>query len=204
MDAFCCNRPSKRQSTVTRLKAGLQKLIAAYLAASLVLAGVVGLSPALHALLEHGGKGAPHVHGRFESAHKNSATHRHADGEEHSHGPSEISRASDNNHAAGIFVHSPDAFPGADVLVARLWQRVQGWLVQQEPSPASSDAGGEHHHDSLASSLTGGLVDYADPAVSCDSEPAAVVLRSSPSSDRVHAFDWEARFAPRGPPVVQG
>lgn len=204
MDAFNCNRPPKRQPAFTRLKPGLRQFIAAYLAACLVLAGVAGLSPALHTLIEHGGKGAPHVHGQLDSAHANPASHRHADGKEHSHAHSENSPASGNVHAARIFAHSSGAFPGADALAARLWQRVQDWLAQQESSPASSDAGGEHHHDSLASLLTGGLIDQADPAVSCDSEPAAAVLRCSPSSDRIHAFDWEARFAPRGPPAVQG
>lgn len=204
MDAFDCNHPSKRQSPLTRLKLGLRQLIAAYLAACLVLAGVVGLSPALHTLIEHGGEGALHVHGRFDSTPASSAPHRHADSEEHFHAHPEIPRASGNARAAGIFVHSPDAFPGADVLVARLWQRVSDWLAQQESSPVSSDGGGAHHHDSLASSLTGGLVDQADPVVCCDSGPDTVSLSSSPSSDRVHALDADVQFAPRGPPAVQG
>lgn len=199
-----CNRSALRHSVVAPLKSGFRQFIAAYLAVCLVLAGAVGLSPALHTLVEHGGKGTPHVHGRFDCAHAQPASHRHADGEVHSHVPSEIPTGSGSNRGARIFVHSSGAFPGADVLVARLWQRVQDWLAQQNSSPASPDAGGEHHHDSLASSLAGGLIDQADPVVCCDSEPNAVALLCSPSSDRVHAFDRENRFSPRGPPVIPG
>lgn len=204
MDACDCNPSSKRHSVSRRVKLGLRQFIAAYLAACLMLAGAVGLSPALHTLVEHGGRGNAHVHGRFDFDPAHSSSHRHADGEEHSHAPTEIPTGSGDGRSARIFVHSPDAFPGADVLVVRLWQRVQDWLAQQESPPASPDAGGEHHHDSLASSLAGGLIDQADPVVCCDSEPNSVTLRDSPSSDRVHAFDRENRFSPRGPPVTPG
>lgn len=199
-----CNRSVLRHSVLARLKSGLRQFIAAYLAACLVLAGAVGLSPALHTLVEHGGKGALHVHGRFDFAHAHAASHRHAGGEEHAHLLPEASPGSGSKRAARILVHSSDAFPGADVLVARLWQRIQDWLAHPESTPASRDAGGEHHHDSLISSLTGGLVDQADPVVACHSSSGQVSLRSIPSSDRVCTFAADVQFAPRGPPVIQG
>lgn len=187
------------------MKLGLRQFIAAYIAACLLLAGVAGLSPELHNLIEHGGKGSPHVHGWIDSPQPTAASHRHADGEEHFHAPTDAAPASGDGTSSRLFVHSSDAFPGADVLVARFWQRLQDWLSQQESTPAAPDAGNEHHHDSLASSLTGGLVDQSDPVVSFEILVLVTVsLRFSPSADRVHPFDLEPRFAPRGPPAQQG
>lgn len=199
-----CNRSPERYAAFNPLNLGLRQSIAAYLAACLVLAGAIGLSPALHTLVEHGGTGAPHIHGRLDFAHAQAMPHRHGGDEEHTHVPSEIPLASSSDRAVKIFAHSADAFPGADVLVARLWERLQEWLAQRDSSEPQSEQNGGHHHDSLASLLAAGLIELSESLVPCLAEPPAATLRFSPSSDRVPAFDWQAQSAPRGPPTLPG
>ena len=64
----------------------LSQIISAYVALCLAMAGLVGLSPALHQWIEHGGQGTPHLHshGIANSEFPDFRNyHRHTDGSSH-------------------------------------------------------------------------------------------------------------------------
>ena len=191
----------KRHAAFIRMMNGIRQLVSLYLVLCLVLAGAVGLSPSLHRLIEHGGRGGEHVHGHL-NLHSSAATHHHDAASEHSYPPAPTTSVS----ASHLLVHAEETFPSTDVLLARLWHNLQR-LFSAEESAGSHESKSEdtdHHHDSLAGLLAGGLIDHVD--LSVDSIPAA------PQTDvgvptlvsRFPSFDWNAQATTRGPPSCQG
>lgn len=173
-----------------------RQLLAAYLAVCLALAGLVGISPALHVLVEHGGNGPSHVH-RAElqqSARKTSGTlHEHGEsGHTHSHPPA----PEPDTH---LFVHSSGALPRVDVLASTFWHHVHEWLRHRD-SASSQQSAGDHHHDSLASLLVSGLIDGASTDVDSVVYLHAREFCVAPLVTIPRGCDWDAQSAPRGPP----
>ena len=189
------------------LKLGIKNFVTAYLLLCLAFAGAVGLSPLLHQWVEHAGEGSPHVHGPRGHFHHPSAsassreTQREHDDHSHPH-----------RHSQGVvvrterlFVHSEGSFPEVDVLVVRAWQSLWALLANGDSSESNERSSeGEHHHESLAASLTSGLIDSAEPLVEFVPPQTQSSARASVLFSRVVAFDWNSVTAPRGPPLLHG
>jgi len=201
MDSCDCISRRRQRDAVIPVRSGIRQLVSLYLALCLVLAGAVGLSPSLHRLIEHGGKGGAHVHGRQEF--QSSATAHHHDANYgHSHPPA-LSTSIRSGH---LLVHAENAFPSTDVLLARLWHSLQRLFDAEEFSHdhKSNHKDTSHHHDSLASLLAGGLINHVD--LSADPLPSAPLtdVRVPSLVSRLSSFDWNAQATTRGPPSCQG
>jgi hypothetical protein len=181
------------------MKRPLQLLMALCLAGSLLLGGFAGLSPLLHVWLEHGGHGLAHVH----------------------HGPATATARSVEN-SAPVTSPSPSArhlriairpaaerahrFQLPSVSFAKLWHR---WLQEPgahgeapEDSAPRPDPG--HHHDSLAQTLAGGLLDVA----SAEHAVPGVALREfqlpAAAHDILRSGVFDPHSSERGPPAFPG
>lgn len=201
MDFCDCILLRRRHDAVIRVMTGIRQLVSLYLALCLVLAGAVGLSPSLHRLIEHGGKGGAHVHGRQE-LHSSTAPHHHNEAPAHSHPPALTTSVG----AGHLLVHAESAFPSTDVLLARLWHGLQH-LFDAERYFHDHESNGEdadHHHDSLAGLLAGGLIDHVDPSADSLVSAPLTDVQVLPLISRLPFFDWNAQATTRGPPSCQG
>jgi len=202
-----CHRRTAWQGVGETLKLGIRNFVAAYLILCLAFAGAVGLSPWLHHWVEHAGEGSAHVHGPRGHSHYPSAaaSSRETQGEHLDHPHAHPHSLENVVRTARLFVHSEGAFPAVDVLVVRAWQSFRALVANGDSSKSNERSGeGGHHHESLAASLTSGLIDTAEPLVEFlppqrQSSASASVLIS-----RVVAFDWNSVAAPRGPPLLHG
>lgn len=198
-----CNRARNWQSQSVRVKTGLRQIIAAYLVACLVLAAMAGVSPSLHVLLEHGGLGKGHVHGRKANplpAHASASVPAEAHAHEHSHPHGPVVLPTKNN----VFVHQRGTLPPVDEVAVLIWNLVRGWLEQPNPAPASPDPASAHHHDSLASLLAEGLVEHPAPVSVCAATPGGFCYRLPSWVTRIVALDRDPHSSPRAPPVSPG
>ncbi|MBN8249031.1 MAG: hypothetical protein J0L84_16505 [Verrucomicrobia bacterium] len=158
-----------------------------YLSACLMVAGLVGGSPWLHRVLEHGASDgtSPHVHGRggrslarddFFAAFQSTAlavTHGHA----HSHAPDHV---------------HPDARQGTSDTAAG---------HERGTIPDSSG----HSHHGLPGLLAAGLVDLAGPAATAlGAVLACVLLRSLPVVCWTEVLALDRNQAARPPPRWMG
>jgi hypothetical protein len=198
-----CNRTWRWQPLRVRVKAGLRQIIAAYLAACLVLAGMVGLSPSLHVLLEHGGDGPAHVHGRKAQVRPSSlvAQPREQSSARVSHPHADVSSRAGSTT---LFVHSSTTFPAVDELVARFWHRLHHWLEHESSAPVPRNAAPEHRHDSLASLLAEGGVEPANTLIHCVEAGCSFSRCLLTAPERLRGFDRDLQSSPRAPPASQG
>jgi len=142
-----------------------RQIASGYLALCLALAGLMGISPDLHRLLEHGGHGAAHSHRGLSAFEQDYHPH----GEDHSH-PQPHPHLHEANPENGgephgrIFVsnHRSFSLPLEKVWLAAVrW--VDQWATNMDDAPASSPSGEEpgHEHHSLAQLLANGLLEQA-------------------------------------------
>lgn len=197
-----CNCAWNWQSLCVRVKTGLRQIITVYVVACLVLAAMAGVSPSLHVLLEHGGLGAAHVHGRKANrlpahAHANVPAEAHAQGHPHTHSSALPAKNS-------LFVHEVGAFPSVDELAVLIWNRVHAWLEHSNPAPVPPDPASEHRHDSLTSLMSEGAIEHAAPASLCVAMSGGFCYRLPALVTRTVAIDWDPQSSPRAPPVSPG
>jgi hypothetical protein len=167
-----------------------QRMTAGFLALCLVAAGFVGLSPSLHRLAEHGGKGAAHTH-----RHGTTLWHDHGDGQRH------LDRTSAD------FVAAVPQTKTAHILQSHPFGRLPlrqmfAWLMERwNPCADSSEADRDHEHRSLAQSLADGLVDQG----AVWDFPLPPKISFPPDASFFSGFlpqpDWSAQSASRAPPA---
>jgi hypothetical protein len=141
-----------------------RQIASGYLVLCLAFAGLVGISPDLHRLVEHGGDGPTHAHQGVATA-----THRppvHSRDHSHPH-PHEPDRAENKELEArkgpsGFFVSKHRSF---SLPFARLWHGFVHFLEHSASVPDgsqdtdSSDNTPGHDHHSLAQLLAAGLLE---------------------------------------------
>lgn len=184
-----------------------RQIASGYLALCLAFAGLVGISPNLHRLIEHGGDGPTHAHQGVGTAAHRPQVHSH----DHSHPhPHEPGRAEDNEletgtkGPSGFFVSKHRSF---SLPLARLWHGLvhffehSGSNPHEAPDSAPSNDKPGHEHHSLARLLAAGLLEQnldvpvlAFDFVLCRSSlptPEAVILERR----------FDAQAAGRAPPL---
>ncbi len=176
----------------------LHKLVAACLALCFALAGAVGLSPALHKWVEHGGQGVGHVH-YVTSAEGRSIEVRHDATAPAPQLP--IPRG----HPA-VTVRSSAAASPTGIFLSRFWQALNKGcadLKTESRAPSSAPQQPSHQHHSLPELLAGGLVDqaYEFPALAPPPETFASPITFV--TQLAQAFAWDAQTAGRAPPIAQ-
>jgi len=166
--------------------------IAGYLVLCFAWAGVVGLSPWLHQLFEHGGQGAWHTHGGAKALAFDPGD-----------APVMASIGSQQGHAKEaprrIFTrnHRPFKLPTAQL--AKLIEAAAEWLGNEE-LPANSKGEGHEHH-SLAQLLASGLLDqHMDLPLLPHFLPAGDYRILTPD-ELLLACIWNAQTPDRGPPM---
>lgn len=183
----------------------LSQIISAYVALCLALAGMVGLSPSLHLLIEHGGLGTPHRHALDSIATGN--FHHHADGSSHDadhQAPGIRAKGLGPLHIGFTPTHQPFELPSIRLPQAgrALLQFLAGASNHPEESP-SPDQQSNHHFNSLTQLLSHGLVE-----VVVDLRPqtwlvTTFIWRTQPAEAFLSDPGWEAQTATRGPPLVR-
>jgi len=171
----------------------LRPFIAGYLILCLALAGMVGLSPVLHQLIEHGGRGPLHTHYGVKeitvtdlpvgdivclNEHERAALH----GEE---------------PVRALRTHQTFKLPTAQV--ARLLHALADWFGGTESSPDKN--GSQHEHHSLAQLLASGLVDQPLDAPLILHFSAPFTFRFFRTDALILDAGWDAQTAGRAPPV---
>jgi hypothetical protein len=166
-----------------------RQLTALFLSASFVVSGFAGLSPLLHVLLEHGGRGPLHVH--------------------HHNAPIKARSGFSPAAVKGIRVSVRPAPLSArlmklpQALLGGMWHNLLHALADDETGgPVSAPAA--HHHDSLAQSLASGGVTVALTGMPVLGAPVRAVLYVL-SSDAVRtAGEFQSHRFGRGPPAPRG
>jgi len=189
-------------------------LIACYLALCFAFAGAVGVSPFLHAWIEHSGKVSPHTHlvtsygvevVLYYDNDQPADALRHALESSRPH-VLQISTKSEG-HLDGLFVHDYKPFRLPDL--SFLWRSLDTFFHLLEgsrppssgPSPFSN--GPRHHHNSLPQLLASGL---AEPNLHLPLllyDPVLLNFRALPTPSPLHVRDWDAQTASRGPPFAR-
>jgi hypothetical protein len=188
-----------------------RQILATYVALCVAFAGAVGLSPALHHWVEHGGQGPVHVHARSSAALEQarlSHAHPHTHPHDHDH------EADPGLHPSHAFAEFPSAaraafataHPSFNVSFARLaaaWHELTHFLGNrgaENPDESSDPTYPDHHHQSLAQLLADGWVEASldlprlvRPGIPC-------VLLGFALQFRPHALPWDAQTAGRAPP----
>jgi hypothetical protein len=177
-----------------------RQFISCYLALCFAFAGAVGLSPVLHHLIEHGGKGTAHTHVGFTPPAVSAGHHHHhAHSHRNSHQPAEP-------HAANWFTHSHKPFEFPKISLSRLGQALKHLLERNPPlnsgsSPTDDDP--EHEHHSLPQLLASGLIDqHLDSPLVQVAELAPTFL-NVPCHGVPAVRDWDAQSASRAPPFAR-
>jgi hypothetical protein len=159
-----------------------------WLALSVASAGVIGLNPWLHQLIEHGGHGPAHTHVGLAAHH------------------------SDEDLARAAFDHTPDTKarllnqherPFRIPLLAWLGESITHWLAGQghdtsDPAPVRG-----HEHHSLPQLMASGFVDFhINPPLL---QPDKTSQKAEPSigHETVLVRELDAQTAGRGPPFCQ-
>jgi hypothetical protein len=172
-----------------------EQLVAWYLALCLALAGVVGLSPALHRLIEHGGHGPAHIHA---AGAQRELSHHHGEGHSHEHFvPSSSIAVQKLKHQ---FTHRHE-FTLATLPVRALLQLASELLASDAADSNSKEKAPSHHHDSLSQLVASGLIDQH---FECDLLNAVYcsILASVDAVDaRLLVRDLDPQASPRAPPV---
>jgi hypothetical protein len=171
-----------------------QQLISAYVALCFALAGVIGLNPALHVGMEHGGQGALHLHlggnGRVVGAH-HAHPHPH-EWESFSPPASQTSRLATGASLTLFGLEPQDIYRAVGCWLARMTESLPATPQPDEPG---------HTHHSLAQLLLGGFVEGTieiEPPVVAP-EPCSL-FGPVPESVTV-AGEFYSPTAGRGPPV---
>jgi len=187
-----------RQFNVNR---PLQKAIAIFVTFGVALAGVIGLNPRLHVLVEHSGAAALHSHSGGRQA-ATEFTHAHA----HSHVHQDAGKAS---RSRSVFFPTPALVAHAQPLT--LFGLTPGDVyhaigrvisIALTPLAATPDqSNGDHTHHSLSQLLLSGAVEGAVEIGPLIVKPERFTFfRSSPETRPVVA-EWNASTATRGPPA---
>jgi len=174
---------------VSRVMLLLKQLIALCLSASFVVSGFAGLSPLLHVLIEHGGRGPLHVH--------------------HHNAPIKARSSFVPASAKGIRVSVRPATLSTrlmklpQALLGGVWHNLIHALADDETgTPVSAPA--THHHDSLAQSLASGGVAVALGGMPVIGAPARAVLYVLSSDAFRTAGEFQSHRFGRGPPAPRG
>ncbi len=166
------------------------KLTATLLTLCVVVSGWVGINPRLHRLVEHGGQGAAHTH-------RDGATHWHDHGDDRPHrhdAPVEISfPPAGNRLERGFQSHPFGSLPVRELLsrLLKLWS----------DDRASEEPRSDHRHNSLAQSLSDGLVEAAFAWDAPAAPPTQFLWVGTPSRNFFPASDWSPDSASRAPPA---
>lgn len=182
-----------------------RRFMAGALALCLALAGLAGIHPALHRLMEHAGQGPMHVH-RGEQARAHSHPHRHP--HRHSHELPAASAAAKLG-VRGAFVSNHPSF---SLPWQRVWQAVSGLLERsysnaeqderdnQESAPSPDES--QHEHHSLVQLLASGLVELVTQGALLSFEFSASSSLATPPQDRLSYALFEPQTAGRAPPLL--
>jgi len=181
-----------------------QQLISCYLALCLALAGAVGVSPVLHHLIEHGGKGPAHTHTRgpvngASTAHSHDHSHHNFQtGQSHSH---ELERSSDSSRSKALSVQPHQPFTFSRIPFDELWQSFcQFFIKAAEESPGTADDQPGHEHQSLAQLLAAGLIDLSASLPPITGFSASLGFFLPSTQDPLLPGSWDVQTASRGPP----
>ena len=174
-----------------------QQILSGYVALCLALAGFVGTSPTLHRLIEHGGRGVAHVH--FHGTDGMIVLgHRH---DQPAVDTQERRAAATQSVSRTLFVHShqPAAVPA--IQLDRLWHALGHLLAPEgeDPAPDTSEDPA-HHHDSLAQTLAGGLIEQSLDSPQLIGLPLATLFDLRPFAPPSLDVRWDSQTASRGPP----
>ena len=173
-------------------------MLACYLALCLAFAGLVGVNPALHRLVEHGGQGPAHTHPRgLAHTVPDAGWHDHGDGQAHRHAAPDLP-------ARSLFSHKYTP-TGEPLLSLRgLWGALKAVAGTSPSSNQPQPAGDEgHHHHSLAQLLASGLIDQHLDAPVLTGPPISFVVVCCFADSPLLIPDWDAQSASRGPPTSQ-
>lgn len=183
----------------------LRHIVSWYVALCVAFAGVVGISPLLHQVVEHGGRGPAHVHARIARSHTPPV-------HPHHHGPSERSHDSfvfpfpESSPSPGsVFVHGHPSFRFPTESLARLWHALGHFISGDPEDPYGTPfdpSHPDHSHHSLAQLMADGLVEGVIdlPRLPGLSSPTSKVC--SPFQALLPNPPWDAQTAGRGPPTV--
>src|SRR4051812_23506401 len=158
-----------------------KQLVSFYLALSVALAGAVGLSPALHRLIEHGGLGPAHSHAfpaheRFQPAAQSSF--------------------------ADLLVHHQRAFALPAIPFGKIWHNLAHFLTDaSQPEPPSKNSRGHEHH-SLAQMMASGFAEQALDAVFFECRRFPIGFQPFPPEIVPAHTRFELQGAGRGPPSL--
>ena len=175
-----------------------QQLLSFYLALCVAFAGAVGLSPALHVFVEHGGEGRAHTHVGADGV-----AHSHVEGARSKPGVFRIAAPAET--AARSVIIPSGAWKPVTLLglqpqdLGRSLERLFAKVAAHLPSaPAKNDAG--HTHHSLPQMLVGGVVEGTVVAPCLVFAPETFAFVSLLSDPRPAPAPWYAPTASRGPP----
>ena len=178
------------------------QLISCYLALGFVFAGAVGLSPVLHQLIEHGGRGPVHTHsGREATANVLAVWHNDGDGRFHQHllrPPSAEQVRPKKPFTEADKFELPD-IPLSRALLALTRIFESGAAHPLESSPSDSAPGHQHH--SLPQMLLTGLLDQCSDVPLAEFVFAPAIFLAPPADVLLLASDWDAQTLSRGPPA---
>ena len=196
------SRPSSdsRRTVMTRL---LRQLLCWYAAFCLTFAGVVGVSPFLHHLVDHGGQGVAHVHSRSVTVPRWQA-HAHSHGTAHVAGHNRDIPIPFGRFRATI-ADAHESFRFSASSFARLWHALTHWVsgdADHSHGPSSGPADPDHHHGGLSQLLADGLIEPALEPPPFDApfdthRLVSLLPGFLPPNPR-----WDAQTAGRGPPLV--
>lgn len=167
----------------------LQRWLGGYLACCLALAGTVGLSPLLHQLIEHGGRGPLHTHGKARL----SVAASHWQVHDQAHAPFTMAGLGRAGEFRGPLAESA-------VLVAKPG-------VNSEPAPASnppaSGDAADHEHHGLSQLLLNGLVEFSPDGLTVGVLFPPRLLEAFSPSPLMLAGGFDPQTASRGPPFLE-
>lgn len=169
------------------------QIAATLLALCVAMSGFVGINPALHRLVEHGGDGSAHTH-------RGGATFWHDHGDDHPHRrevPVAISFPQVDKRLEHVFQSHPfGSLPVREVLT-RLLKSWAGDNASEEPET-------DHQHRSLAQSLSDGLVESAFTWDARVVHLMPLSCEGTSTRDFFPASDWSPHTASRTPPALLG
>ena len=183
--------------SVTKL---VKPILCFYLALSLMFGGLVGIVPALHQLVEHGGRGPLHTHHDALTCRLTMAL-SHEEGSIHSR--SHFPEPLDHN---GLFVHSYAPFRFPSLPLARFWHGLCHFTELNAPGasePSRSKDGPGHEHHSLAQMMINGLVDQPIDIPLLGPLPTSYLSQDFQTNPCFVESLWDAQTAGRGPPSAQ-